>query len=40
MRRRTVDAAEEGEGALRWQMPPVVLDEDAFRLQFAGVGAS
>lgn len=35
VRRRQVDAAgEEGEGALRWQMPPLVLDEAAFRAQY------
>lgn len=33
VRARTVDAAEDG-GALRWQMPPVVLDEAGFRRQF------
>lgn len=33
--RRQVEAAEgEGEGALRWQVPPLVLDEAAFRRQF------
>lgn len=35
VRARTADAAEEGEGALRWQMPAVVLDEAAFRRQYA-----
>lgn len=36
VRQRQVEAAaEEGEGALRWQVPPVVLDEGAFRQQFA-----
>lgn len=35
LRRRQVEAAEgEGEGALRWQVPPLVLDEAAFRRQF------
>lgn len=35
VRRREVEAAEEeGEGALRWQVPPLVLDEAAFRKQF------
>ena len=35
MRRRQVDAAgEEGAGALRWQMPPLVLDEAEFRAQY------
>ena len=35
VRRRQVDAAgEEGAGALRWQMPPLVLDEAAFRTQY------
>ncbi|KAL4458205.1 hypothetical protein ABPG75_013070 [Micractinium tetrahymenae] len=35
LRRRQVEAAEgEGAGALRWQVPPLVLDEAAFRRQF------
>lgn len=35
LRRRQVEAAEgEGEGALQWQVPPLVLDEAAFRRQF------
>lgn len=38
VRRRQVDAAgEEGEGALRWQMPSVILDEEAFRARFGDV---
>ncbi|PRW60108.1 pyruvate dehydrogenase E1 beta subunit [Chlorella sorokiniana] len=40
VRRRQVDAAgEEGEGALRWQMPAVVLDETAFRAQYGDDGS-
>ena len=35
VKRRQVDAADEGEGALRWQLPPVVLDEADFRRRFA-----
>ncbi len=35
VRRRQVDAAEEGEGALRWQVPSLVLDEGVFRQQYA-----
>ena len=35
VQRRQVDAATEGEGALRWQMPPVILDEARFRAQFS-----
>lgn len=35
VRQRQVEAASEGEGGLRWQMPPIVLDEAAFRREFA-----
>lgn len=35
VKQRQVDAAEEGAGALRWQIPQVILDEAAFREQFA-----
>jgi hypothetical protein len=36
VRRRQAEAAGAGGGGLRWQVPPLVLDEAAFRRQFAG----
>ena len=36
VRQRQVQAADGGGGGLRWQLPPVILDEQAFRRQFAG----
>ena len=35
IRRRQVDAASEGEGALRWQVPTIILNEAQFRKEFA-----